>query len=145
VFGGEAVPLVERDRAFRGAEHDADVPPLVGVREQCPQQRRADPLVAEGGQHERVAEVAPGAGVATGLRHPVEHRQVHHADRLAGDLGQPADPAGGLPVVPVTEPRVEPRVVNRPEQLGGPRAAQGGEGGRVASARDADGGHGHDR
>lgn len=79
------------------------------------------------------------------MRHALEDRQVHHADRFAGHLGQPGHPARRFALVPVTEARLESLVVRGAVLLGGPGAAQRREGGRVGGASDPDDGFGHER
>jgi hypothetical protein len=62
---------------------------VAGVVEQGAQQPGADALVPVRGQDERVGQVAPAAGIAAGLRHPLEDGQVDHADQRAGLIGHP--------------------------------------------------------
>jgi hypothetical protein len=59
---------------------------VVGVGEERGEQSGADALVSVGGEDERVGEVSPGARVEAGAWHALEDREVHHADRLAGEL-----------------------------------------------------------
>jgi hypothetical protein len=118
---------------------------IVGVGQQGAHQLGADPLVPVGGEDERVPEVPPGTRIAAGARHALEDRQVHHADRLAGHLGQPGDPAGRFALVPVTETSLESLVVRGAGLLSGPGAAQRREGGPVGEAGDPDDGFYHER
>jgi hypothetical protein len=141
----EAESPVEGDRPLRRAQDDANVIVVVSVGEQCAQQQRADPLAAVGAEYERVRQVPPGAGLTAGAWHAVEDRQVHHAYRLAGNLGQPGDPAARLALVPVEETGLESLVIDIAVLLSGPRAAQRREGGPVAGVGDPDDWGGHER
>jgi hypothetical protein len=100
---------------------------VVRVGEQRGQQPAADALAAVLAEHECVGEVSPGARVAAGGGHPLEGGQVDHAHGLAGKLGQPGDTAGGLALVPVGEPGLEPGVDGVAPIFRRPRPAERGQ------------------
>ena len=135
---GESRPPVEGDRAFGGPKDDADVAVVVGVREEHGQQPGPDALVPVRREDERVGEVSPGAGVAAGAGHTLEEREVHHADRLAEELRQPADPVGGFAFVPVEEAGFEALVGDVAVLFGGPGLAEGGDGRAIGAVGDPD-------
>ena len=116
---------------------------VVGVRKQRSEQPGPDALVSVGREDERVGEVAPGAGVAAGAGHALEEGEVHHADRLAGELRQPADPVGGFAFVPVEEAGFEVLVGDVAVVLGGPLATEGGDGRAIGAVGDPDDGGWH--
>jgi len=116
---------------------------VVGVGQERGEQSGADALVSVGREDERVGEVSPGASLVAGAGHPLEEREVHHADRMAGEFRHPADPAGGFAFVPVEKPGFEARVGDITVVFGGPGAAEGGDRRAVGAVGDPDDGCWH--
>ena len=83
-------------------------------------------------RYPQVPESRPGRGMRSKIA------EVHHADRLAGELTQPADPAGGFAFVPVEEAGFEALVGDVAVVFGGPGAAEGGDRRAVGAVGDSD-------